>query len=517
MDDHVIVVGGGLAGLAAAMALGERGFRVTLLESRPRWGGRASSFVDQTSGETIDNCQHVNLGCGTNFRHFCRVVGIDQFFIRENELTFVGPDGRSSRFASAPLPAPLHLFPSLLRLGYLSLSEKRQLARGLRSLARTDPALCGDETFLDWLERHGQSPTVIERFWHVVLVSALSETLDRIDIAHARKVFVDAFLANRLGWEVWLPTVPLSDLYGSRLEVWFTRRNVLMRRQCGVKQVLIENQAQGETAKMRAVRVTGVELRSGELLEADHVVLAVPQNLVLSLLPDEWRATPEFGALGAAIERLETAPISSVHLWFDREITALRHAVLISRLSQWIFNRSAIQGGDCERDAPQNTASTAAPYPPLRRGGGEEGEPGKPEIRNPKSEIYYYQVVISASREVLERGHDETIRAVVEELAAIWPVVREARLVHARLVTEHKAVISMLPGVDRLRPAQQSPIGNLQLAGDWTQTGWPGTMEGAVRSGYLAAENILRRCGRAATLVQPDLPRALLSKLLFGL
>jgi hypothetical protein len=442
----------------------------------------------------------------------------------------------------------LHLFPSLWRLGSLSFSEKRQLARGLGKLARTNPAQCGDETFLRWLDRHGQSPTVIERFWHVVLVSALSETLDRIDIAHARKVFVDAFLANRRGWEVWLPTVPLSDLYGRRLEEWFTRRNVVMRRQCGVKRVLIENQAQGETARTRAARATGVELRSGDLLEADHVVLAVPQYLVLSLFSDEWRATSEFAELGAAIERLETAPISSVHLWFDRPITDLRHAVLVGRLSQWIFNRSAIQGGGGNQEAPRT--STNPPYPPLRRGGddegqlprgsddarlagrgdegqraggGDEGESGNSEIRpvlnwtGPKSEIFYYQVVISASREVLERGHDETIRAVVEELAGIWPVVREARLVHARLVTEHKAVISMLPGVDRLRPVQQSPIGNLQLAGDWTQTGWPGTMEGAVRSGYLAAENVLRQCGRAETLVRPDLPRALLSKLLFGL
>jgi uncharacterized protein with NAD-binding domain and iron-sulfur cluster len=125
--------------------------------------------------------------------------------------------------------------------------------------------------------------------------------------------------------------------------------------------------------------------------------------------------------------------------------------------------------------------------------------------------------VISASRDAVEAGNDQTIRMVVDELAGVWPIVREARLVHSRLVTEHKAVVSMLPGVDKLRPPQQSPIDNLQLAGDWTQTGWPGTMEGAVRSGYLAAENVLRRCGTPQRLVQSDLPVALLSKLLFGL
>src|SRR5262245_44851077 len=122
MEGRVVIVGGGLAGLSAAAALGVRGFRVTLLEARPRWGGRASSFADQATGDTIDNCQHVNLGCGTNFRHFCRAVGIESYFVREAALTFAGPDGRLNSFRAAPLPAPLHLFPSLLRLRYLSLS-----------------------------------------------------------------------------------------------------------------------------------------------------------------------------------------------------------------------------------------------------------------------------------------------------------------------------------------------------------------------------------------------------------
>ena len=508
MNNRVIVVGGGLAGLGAAAALGHRRFRVTLLESRSRWGGRASSFVDQATGEEIDNCQHVNLGCGTNFRHFCRTVGIDSFFIRETELTFIGPDGRTSSFSAAPLPAPLHLFPSLLRLPYLSFCEKRQLAFGLRTLARTKPDCAGDESFLHWLERHGQSKAVIDRFWHVVLVSALSESLDRIDIAHARKVFVDAFLANRQGWEVWLPTAPLGELYGSRLEEWLSRHNVLMRQQCGVKRVLIEKPAEGDAD---AGRASGVELRTGERIDADHVILAVPHHLAASLLPDDLGAAAPFDALA----KLESAPISSIHLWFDRPITQLRHAVLVGRLSQWMFNRSAIHEGDSSVNSA--APSKGPPTPPLRMGGDDAGRFVKSKIQNPKSKIFYYQVVISASREVLDRRNDETIRDVLEELSNIWPIVREARLIHARLVTEHKAVISMLPEVDRLRPVQQTPIGNLQLAGDWTQTGWPGTMEGAVRSGYLAAQNVLRQCGRDETLVQPDLPRAPLSKLLFGL
>ncbi|MBI3864794.1 MAG: FAD-dependent oxidoreductase [Planctomycetia bacterium] len=504
MSVHVVIVGGGLAGLAAAAGLaGRPGLRITLLESRPRWGGRASSFVDQTTGETIDNCQHVALGCCTCFRHFCRTIGIEGMFCRERELTFIGPEGRTSRMAAAPLPAPLHLAPAFARFNFLSWRDKLGLARGLRALARTDPKSADAGSFLDWLKRHGQTPVAIDRFWHVVLVSALSETLDRIDVGHARKVFVDAFLANRHGWEVWLPTAPLDELYGPRLEAWLADRNVTCRLQCGASSVLMQvadGAISANPASPAGARATGVELRSGEQIDADEIVLAVPQNLVLPLLPDEYRSFPDL----AGIERLETAPISSVHLWFDRPITRLRHATFVGRQSQWMFNRSAIQGG--------TTIHAPPPTPPLPRGGELDAE-----IRNPKSELSYYQVVISASRDVVERGQEATIRAVVDELAAVWPVVRDARLVHARLVTEHKAVVSMLPGVDWLRPAQQSPIENLQLAGDWTQTGWPGTMEGAVRSGYLAAENVLRRCGINAHLVQPDLPVALLSKILFGL
>lgn len=460
----VVIVGGGLAGLAAAVMLGDAGVAVTLLESRPRWGGRASSFVDSATGETIDNCQHVSMGCCTNFSHFCRLVGIDKFFQREETLWFFGPDGSRSTLSNAPLPAPLHLFPAFAQLRFLSWHDKWHLAWGLRALARTDPQSVENKPFADWLVQYKQTPAAIERFWHVVLVSALSESLERINVGAARKVFVDGFLANRHGWEVLLPTVSLDELYGERLVGWFAQHKVDARLQCGVKQVLID----GDVA-------CGVQLRNGERIDAAQVIVAVPHNLVLSLLPDEWRHHPQF----VATEQMETAPISSVHLWFDRAITELPHATFVGRTSQWLFNREKIQ--------------------------------------QTKKDGHYYQVVISASRDVVERSQDETIQQVVAELAEIWPVVRDARLLHARLVTEHRAVVSMRPGVERLRPPQQSPIANLQLAGDWTRTGWPCTMEGAVRGGFLAAENVLRNLGQPRTLVQPDLPVALLSRVLLGL
>ncbi|HVV99802.1 MAG TPA: hydroxysqualene dehydroxylase HpnE [Planctomycetaceae bacterium] len=461
----MVVVGGGLAGLAAAAALAPRGYRVTLLESRPRLGGRASSFVDQATGELIDNCQHVSLGCCTNFHHFCQAVGIDDALRPAPEMFFIGPDGRTNRLAASPLPVPMHLAPGFARLSYLTWGDKWRLAWGLRALARERPRDDDPRSFADWLAAHRQPPRVIERVWHVVLVSALSESLDRISVGHARKVFVDAFLASRQGWDMRVPAVPLDELYAGRVQNWMQSHGVQIRLQSGVTQVQV---ADG--------RAAGVVLRTGEELPAGHVVLAVPFHRVTDLLPESLAATAPFADAG----KLQAAPISSVHLWFDREITPLPHAVLIERLSQWMFNR------------------------------GETQAPGGERAR-------YYQIVISASRNLAELSQAEVIEQVRSELAEIWPAARDARLLHGRMVTEHKAVFSVQPDTERWRPAQETPVPGLHLAGDWTRTGWPATMEGAVRSGYLAAESVLRQTGVAETLLQPDLPVARAARWLLGL
>ncbi len=477
---HTVIVGGGLAGLAAAVALAERGVAVTVLESRPRLGGRASSFVDKATGTQIDNCQHVSLGCCTNFQHFCRTVGLSDLFRTERALYFIGRDRVVNQLAASALPAPLHLGTAFGRTSYLSARDLLAIGRGMRSLARNAGKRSEHfhgEHFAAWLARHRQTQTAIDRFWTPVLVSSLSETLERIDVASARKVFVDGFLANRHGWEVQIPTVPLDTLYGTRLTSWLAERAASVRLQAGVASLAM---ADG--------RATGVVLRSGETVAADHVILAVPHWLVLDLLPAECAAHPEL----ARVRDLETAPISSVHLWFDRPIlippdgrtadhsqaratTELPHAVLIDRLSQWIFNRDVLH---------------AAPAG------------------------HNYQVIISASRNIASASQQDVIAEVVRELADVFPEASRAKLLHGRLVTEHRAVFSVRPGAENCRPAQQSPLPNVQLAGDWTRTGWPSTMEGAVRSGFLAAQNVLRQLGRAEPLVQPDLPVAPLSRLL---
>ena len=467
---RTIIAGGGLAGLAAAVALTQRGVKCVVLESRPRLGGRASSFLDPTTETYVDNCQHVSLGCCTNFRHFCETTGLAEFFRTEQTLYFVGPDGLIDRFTAGRLPAPLHLSGAFAGLRYLSWRDKWSLALGLRALAKRIPAAERSLPFSEWLVRHRQTPTAIARFWHVVLVSALSESLDRIDVAHARKVFVDTFLAHRAGWQVEIPSVPLEDLYGGRLTNWLSARGSEVRLQSAVEQVELEGE-----------RVTGLRMATGDVMGGDEFIVALPFFRVMSVLPASLAKHPDL----AGVEKLQAAPISSVHLWFDRPMTELRHAVLVDRLCQWMFNRTALS---------ERSAESA-------------GTPGE----------YYYQIVISASRELAGQSRESILAQVLAELTAVWPATADAKLLHSRQVTEHRAVFSPVPGVDTLRPHQQSPIGNLQFAGDWTQTGWPATMEGAVRSGYLAAENVLQRLGRPEPVVRPDLPVATFSRWLMGI
>jgi squalene-associated FAD-dependent desaturase len=479
---RVIIVGGGLAGLACAAGLVGRGLEIILLESRPRLGGRASSFTDPATGEMVDNCQHVSMACCTNLADFCRRVGIDSMMRRDAELTFLSPAGRVSKFRGGLSPAPFHLAGSFLRFSALTLGEKFRVARALSALTLSSDERPG-EPFSDWLMRHGQSVRAMNLFWAAILTSALNERLEHMDVGYARKVFIEGFLRNRLGYQLELPLVPLGELYGTRLETWLREQNVSVQMTTGVRSVDLDDE--------QALR--GVILRSGDLLAADFVILAVPFDRVPGLIPAT--AQERFQSL-ACIDKLRGSPITGIHLWYDRTVCPYDHVVTPGRLIQWVFNHTAIQGRTASpADFPDEAASNFQD----RTEGGQ-----------------YLQLVISASYDLLGLDKVAIRDAVLAELEEIWPEARAARVLRYWVVTEHAATLSIRPGIDTFRPSQCTPIDGLFLAGDWTDTGWPATMEGAVRSGYLVAQGILETLDRPTRLIRPALKPGFLAHWLLG-
>lgn len=450
MQRKAVIVGGGLAGMATAIALAGSGLEVVLLEAKRWLGGRAGSFEDSDTGQTVDHCQHVAMGCCTNFFDFCRRTGIETHFRRDRTLHFLGPDGDRCDFSgSSWLAAPLHLGPAFWRLHFLSRSARWAIIRGMRALIH---AKATDMTIAAWLQQERQPPEAIERFWSVVLVSALGETLERASLQAARKVFVDGFMAHRDAYDLIVPILPLVELYEQHVARWLTQRGTTIRRSALVARLLEDGG-----------RIAGVALASGEQISAEDVIVGVPWRPATRLLQ---------GTIAESLTRpwqqIEASPITSIHLWFDRPIMNLPHAVLVGRLSQWVFARSQAD---------------------------DEGRS-------------YYQVVISGSRGLLARKQADIEAAVVDDLRAVFPIGKEARLLQTRIVTQPESVFSVTPQLASLRPAQRTATPGLTLAGDWTDTGWPATMEGAVRSGYLAAEAVLANAGQSAKILVADLPRS---------
>ncbi len=434
---EVIVIGGGLAGLAAAAALGGTGHAVTLLEARPFLGGRATSYQIGEL-ETIDNCQHILLRCCVNLLDFYQRLGVAGEIRFHREFVFIEPGGRRSSLRAGIAPAPLHFTESFVGLAFLNVAEKLAIARGILALRR-EYAKRNDLdriTMQQWLEEKRQPPRAIERFWRQVLVSAINEELDRMAALPAFQVFRLGFLARSNSYEMGVPSVPLGQLY--RPEAWQKLGNVAIKVRTPVEQIEIEN---------GAVRCVSA---GGEHLRGDYYISALPFERMAAVAPK----------LGLDLAGFEHSPITGIHLWFDRSVTDLPHATLLDRTIQWMFN---------------------------------------------KSEGRYVQVVVSASRKLVEMSRAEIIALALRELAEFFPIVREARLENAHVVKEVRATFSARPELESRRPPSRTGVPNLFLAGDWTRSGWPATMEGAVRSGYLAAEAMSAAAGVPRNFLLPDI------------
>ena len=459
----MIVIGGGLAGLAAGVALAESGWRVRLFEQRPFLGGRATSYV-LPDGEHVDNCQQVTLGCCTNLDDFYRRIGAAGKIKFFNRLLFLDPQARKGEMQAGVLPAPFHLTGSFANFAPLGLLDKLSIARAmldiLKSQGQPADVLENDGiSMLEWLRRRGQTKHAIERFWRVVLVSALDEELDRTDAHFGVDVFWKAFLSNSTGYRMGVPVVPLANLYdGCKSEIERRGGEVILR--SPVRGLKIEN---GELA--------GLRFDEAREESADAYVFAVPHTALAELLPESVKQSD---LSLSNLDKIKVSPITGVHFWFDSPVMNEPFVTLLDTTTQWIFNKTALYA-DSNREGKGSTSGQ------------------------------YLQLVISASYDLLQKSRQDIIDLCLAEIRQALPAARKAELVKATVIKEAAATFSPEPGVDRWRPKQQTAIPRLFLAGDWTATGWPATMEGAVRSGYLAAEALLRSEGTPRKFLQPDL------------
>lgn len=448
----VIVVGGGFAGLAAATALAEEGARVTLLEGRPYLGGRARSWLDAESGQVVDNGQHLFMGCyRETLRLLSRLGTRDRLALQPRlAMHLIDRGGAVGTFAVPSLPAPLDRVAAFMRYPGLSMAERWGLTRVARAVrrdaARSSGTASGSalerRTVTDWLDDLKQTDEAKRRLWHPISISALNELPDRSSAAMLAPVLREAFLGGADNARLGVPSVGLSELYAEPAAHYLRQRNCSVRLRSPVRRIVIEDG-----------RCSGVMLGGGERVDGGAVVLSVAHSDLLDLLPAEAAADPGF----AGVARLEWSPIVSVYLWFGGPVFDLPFAALVDGSWHWIFDRRAIGG----------------------REGGAQG----------------VTLVCSAARHLVDRSIESLVRSALDELHAFVPESRRATLRRSLVIKEKRATFSPACGTAALRPAFETPWPGLYLAGDWTATGLPATIEGAVQSGHACARLARRGAG----------------------
>jgi len=442
MSFDALIVGGGFAGLAAGVALSEAGKRVCLLEQKPHLGGRARSFRDPTTGSVVDNGQHLFMGCYHSTIQFLKTIGtLDRLhFQQQLAVPFLDRDGRLTRLDCPNLPAPWHLLAGVALSKSFSFKQKVEVLRmgkDLRSGGQNFSPTAA-ESVTAWLSRQGQSPDLQRNFWDLLCIAAMNEDPRIASAQLFERVLRLALFSSPADSRLGIARVGLSDCYTTAASIYIEERGGRVQTGRSVKQLMIADGA-----------CRGVDLGAGETVEGVPVISAVPWQQLAAMLPtDSLRTEPFFaGALA-----LRPAPIISINLWFDAPITDLEFVGLRGTTIQWLFDKSRILSAN----------------------------------------DHYVSLVLSGAHEHISRAKEELLAVALRELGEVLPAVRKAKLLHSLVIKERFATFSPSPEAESLRPPARTPVCGLFLAGDWTATGLPATIEGAVQSGYTAAREFLQ-------------------------
>lgn len=440
----VLILGGGFAGLAAAVDLVERGVKVLLLERRAFLGGRAYSFTDKTTGDTVDNGQHLMMGCYHHTLRFLKKIGsLHKLKFQANpQVDFLSEqtnqDVSRASFKCPSWPAPLHLLAGLARLETLDWRDRIKALRvgvELRKL-NGDRAKLADITVREWLNRLGQTETMQRRFWDLVAIATLNETPDRASADMFARVLDQAFMHTRQDSTMVISKTGLSDLYTEDARKFIEDRGGEIRFNADVVNLEFEHR-----------RAKNVTLRSGEVIEAGTIISAAPYFALRRMIAEEVLTASQ---CLRCLTELKSAPIVSINLWYAEPVTDLEFTALLDSRIEWVFNKNAIAGNF--RSKPQHLA-----------------------------------LVISGAHEAARLPKEGLIAMATQEMNRFFPLARRQRPVHAFVVREQDATMSHTVGVARLRPSHQTEFENFFLAGDWTATGLPATIESAVQSGQECA------------------------------
>jgi len=458
---HVAVLGGGLAGITAAIALAEQGNRVTLAEARPRLGGATTSF---TRGDlVVDNGQHVFLRCCTAYRGLLARLGVTGSVSLQDrfDVTVLRPGGRAT-LRRTGLPGPLHMGRALAGYRHLSVSERLRVVPAALAMTALNPARPGPDgkRLGDWLAARGQSERARRVLWDLFTVSSLNVAGDDANLALAATVVKTALLGAKDAADIGIPAVPLGDLHGRAGADLLGRLGAQVR--LGAKATAVEALPtggflvrladRGDAAAAKSAAAKSAAANGSDVIRADGVVLAVPPDVAARLAPD---STPDGQSGNGAGQwgELGSSPIVNVHVVYDRRVTRLPFAAAVDSPVQWVFDRTGPSG--------------------LRKG-------------------QYLAVSLSAADRYVDvpaaRLQEEFLRA----LADLFPATAQAQVVDCFVTRERRATFRQEPGCERLRPQAATALPGLVLAGAWTDTGWPDTMEGAVRSGLNAARELRR-------------------------